>query len=90
MRVRERVRLKGFFLVPKSHQEARARVSSCLSFTDSLLRRIVRRRIVLQRIVHATNCPQRIVLQRIVLAPDDSSYINQFILQKNVDNNQYL
>jgi hypothetical protein len=34
--VRVRVRLKGFFLVPKSHQYARAQVSSCLSFTDPL------------------------------------------------------
>jgi hypothetical protein len=30
---------------------------SCLSFTDPSLRRIVRRRIVLQRIVHTANCP---------------------------------
>ncbi len=34
MRMRVRVRLKGFFLVPKSHQHARAEVSSCLSFLD--------------------------------------------------------
>jgi hypothetical protein len=52
VRVRARVRLKGFFLVPKSHQHARAQVSLCLSFIDPSLRRIV-----LQRIVHATNCP---------------------------------
>ncbi len=34
MRVRARVRLKGFFLVPKSHQHARVEVPSCLSFLD--------------------------------------------------------
>jgi hypothetical protein len=32
--VQMRVRLKGFFLVSKSHQHARGQVSSCLSFLD--------------------------------------------------------
>jgi hypothetical protein len=32
--VRVRVRLKGFFWLPKSHQHGRAEVSSCLTFTN--------------------------------------------------------
>jgi len=34
--VRVRVRLKGFFLVPKSHPHARAEVSSGLSSLDPM------------------------------------------------------